>query len=96
MISTLETSGVLTKSEKAKVREWYFETFGRELIIRKGCQNCWHDAVIELYSEQKKGQIRMKNGAVINHNGKILTCVNITQKEISELFETYKHYFYGM
>lgn len=74
------------------------------------CQQCYHDAVIEIYlylrknhSFMERGKIRMRAGFIIHcptfHGGKIFTNDNLTDEiaqEYIEKFPTQARYFDGV
>lgn len=77
-------------TDKSEIEKLYKAVLGKDFIPTT-CQNCYHDAVIELYLYLKnngkmaeKCNYRLKAGAIINspsfENGKIYTNDNLTDK----------------
>lgn len=75
-------------TDKTAIEKLYRSVLGKD-FIPTSCQNCYHDAVIEIYVHLKnngamaeKCNYRLKAGAIINasgfENGKIYTNDNLT------------------
>ena len=76
------------QTDKGLIERLYWEVLGR-VFRPTSCQNCYHDAVIEIYSYLKKHDTMaeekkylLKAGAIINtpafDEGKIYSNVNLT------------------
>ena len=97
--SVLESSGTLSKGDKEFIKEQYLKAIGTELVTKTKCKSCWLDALIIIINALKPDKIRMKAGAVIEHNGKQYNRLNMTDsiaKEILAKNESLKKYFYGL
>lgn len=79
-------------SDRELIQNLYRELLGKELR-KTNCQNCYHDAVIELHLYIKRNSTTMnkaelKAGAVIScpsfHNGTIYTNKNLTDEVARE------------
>lgn len=68
----------LSASDKKQIQDAYLELFHTEM--RGSCENCYHDALIEIYIKLKPmGNFILKSGVVIVYtDGKIYTNVNLT------------------
>lgn len=88
-----------SNSEKRKIEELYFEVL-RKTFVHTSCQQCYHDAVIEMtlylrkYRKLKtKCNYRMRAGFIIScpdfYSGKIFTNENLTDKVAKEYLERY-------
>lgn len=68
----------LSTSEKKQIQDAYLELFHTEM--RGNCDNCYHDALIEIYIKIKPmGNFILKSGVVIVYpDGKMYTNVNLT------------------
>lgn len=75
-------------ADKMRIEKLYKAVLGKD-FIPTSCQNCYHDAVIEIYVHLKKNGVmaekcnyRLKAGAIINSpsfkQGKIFTNENLT------------------
>lgn len=80
-------------TDRQTIRQLYAEIFNGA-TLRGGCQNCYHDAVIELYLKLKRlnnmeSKYTLKAGAVISNpefeNGTIYTNANLTD-EVAEKY----------
>lgn len=76
------------RADKDRIEELYWTVLGK-VFIPTSCQNCYHDAVIEIYSYLRKHNTMaeerkylLKAGAIINSpifdNGKIYSNQNMT------------------
>lgn len=79
MLSALE-SGALSASDKTFVKKEYIKAIGKEFKVSSGCQNCWHDAIIEILVSLKENKIFMAAGFVFEFEGKIYNRHNITDQ----------------
>ena len=88
-----------TDSEKRMVARLYMEVLGKEFQPTT-CQQCYHDAVIEIYlhlknnkTMAKKCNYRLRAGFVIScpdfKNGKIFTNDNLTDAVAKEYLKKY-------
>lgn len=88
-----------SNAEKRKIEELYFEVL-RKTFVHTSCQQCYHDAVIEMtlylrkYRKLKaKCNYRMRAGFIIScpdfYSGKIFTNENLTDKVAKEYLERY-------
>lgn len=86
-------------AEKQKIEQLYFEVL-RKTFVHTSCQQCYHDAVIEMacyikkYRKLKaKCNYRMKAGFIIScpdfYSGKIFTNDNLTDKVAKEYLDRY-------
>ena len=83
-------------ADRELIKELYRVILGKT-IRNTGCQNCYHDAVIELYlftrKETKKDMAQLKAGAIIAcpqfHNGQIFTNENLTDEVAREYLAAY-------
>ena len=77
-------------TDKELIEKLYLAVLGKS-FMPTSCQNCYHDAVVEIYLHLKnfgtmaeKCQYRLKAGAIINasgfENGKIYTNENLTDE----------------
>lgn len=75
-------------TDKTRIEKLYKAVLGKD-FIPTSCQNCYHDAVIEIYLHLQKNGVmaekcnyRLKAGAIINSpsfkQGKIFTNENLT------------------
>ena len=89
------------EADKQLVTELYRQVLSKEFRPTT-CQQCYHDAVIEIYlylqknrTMAQKSKYRMKAGFIIGcpdfHNGKIYTNDNITDKIAKEFLSKYPH-----
>lgn len=79
-------------ADRNLIERLYLEVCGRSL--NRGCQNCYHDAVIVMHRFIKQNNIMneknywLKNGAVIMsptfYNGQIFTNANLTDEVAAE------------
>jgi len=88
-----------SNADKKKIEELYFEVL-RKTFVHTSCQQCYHDAVIEMlvymrkYRKLKtKCNYRMRAGFIIScpdfYAGKIFTNDNLTDKVAKEYLEKY-------
>lgn len=88
-----------TNAEKRKIETLYFEVL-RKTFVHTSCQQCYHDAVVEMlcylrkYRKLKtKCNYRMKAGFIIScpdfYSGKIFTNENLTDKVAKEYLDRY-------
>ena len=88
-----------TDNEKRMVAERYTEVTGKDFQPTT-CQQCYHDALIEVYiylknnkTMAKKCNYRMRAGFIIScpdfHNGKIFTNDNLTDAVAKEYLQKY-------
>lgn len=88
-----------SNSEKKKIEELYFEVL-RKTFVHTSCQQCYHDAVIEMMLYLRKNRklkakcnYRMRAGFIIScpdfYSGKIFTNDNLTDKVAKEYLERY-------
>lgn len=86
-------------SDKVVIEHLYFEVL-RKRFVPTSCQQCYHDALIEIYltlkrekKMPKKCNYRMKAGFIIScpnfYSGKIFTNENLTDKVAKEYLEKY-------
>lgn len=86
-------------SDKAVIESLYFEVT-RKRFVPTTCQQCYHDALIEIYLKLKKEKAMpkqcnyvMKAGFIISctdfYNGKIFTNENLTDKVAHEYLTKY-------
>lgn len=73
----------LSASDKKQIQDTYLELFHTEM--RGSCDNCYHDALIEIYIKLKPmGNFILKSGVVIVYtDGKIYTNMNLTDSVAS-------------
>lgn len=99
MLSVLDSSGTLTKSDKAFVKKSYLSVIGSELVTSSGCKNCWKDGLIILIRHLSGSKLKLKFGAVITYQGKHYGHKTITE-EITNIVlaekPELKHLFYGL
>lgn len=84
-------------ADRNTIERLYLEVCGRHL--NRGCQNCYHDAVIEIHRAIKQNNIMneknywLKNGAVIVsptfHGGEIFTNANLTDEVAAEYLQLF-------
>lgn len=88
-----------SNAEKRKIEDLYFEVL-RKTFVHTSCQQCYHDAVVEMacylrkYRKLKaKCNYRMRAGFIIScpdfYSGKIFTNENLTDKVAKEYLERY-------
>lgn len=86
-------------SDKQNIERLYFEVL-RKRFVPTSCQQCYHDALIEIYLKLKKDKkmpkvcnYRLKAGFIIScpdfYNGKIFTNENLTDKVAKEYLDKY-------
>lgn len=86
-------------SDKSTIEDLYFEVLGKT-FRPTSCQQCYHDAVIEIYcyikknnSMAEKSNYRLKAGVIINcpnfQGGKIYTNDNLTDKVAREFLKMF-------
>lgn len=87
------------QTDKGLIERLYWEVLGR-VFRPTSCQNCYHDAVIEIYSYLKKHDTMaeekkylLKAGAIINtpafDEGKIYSNANLTDDVARRYLERY-------
>lgn len=88
-------------TDKAVIETLYFEVT-RKRFVPTTCQQCYHDALIEIYLKLKKEKAMpktcnyaMKAGFIIScpdfYHGKIFTNENLTDKVAHEYLTKYPH-----
>lgn len=88
-----------SSSDKSTIEDLYFEVLGKS-FRPTSCQQCYHDAVIEMYcyikknnSMAEKSNYRLKAGVIINcpnfQGGKIYTNDNLTDKVASDFLKMF-------
>lgn len=88
-----------SEADKRQITELYYEVLRKELMPTT-CQQCYHDALIEVYLFLKKNKTmrqkcnyRLRAGYIIScpdfYNGKIFTNENLTDKVAKEYLERY-------
>lgn len=88
-----------SSSDKSTIEDLYFEVLGKT-FRPTSCQQCYHDAVIEMYcyikknnSMAEKSNYRLKAGVIINcpnfQGGKIYTNDNLTDKVASDFLKMF-------
>lgn len=88
-----------SNSDKESIEELYYEVLGKT-FVPTSCQQCFHDALIEVYVYLKKNgkmaekcNYRLKAGAIICcpnfNNGEVYSNDNLTDKVASEYLEQY-------
>lgn len=88
-------------TDKAVIETLYFEVT-RKRFVPTTCQQCYHDALIEIYLKLKKENAMpktcnyaMKAGFIIScpdfYHGKIFTNENLTDKVAHEYLKKYPH-----
>lgn len=88
-------------TDKAFIETLYFEVT-RKRFVPTTCQQCYHDALIEIYLKLKKEKAMpktcnyaMKAGFIIScpdfYHGKIFTNENLTDKVAHEYLTKYPH-----
>ena len=86
-------------SDKSTIEELYYEVLGKT-FKPTSCQNCYHDAVLEVYHYIKvnnrmaeKSNYRLKAGAIIHcpnfNKGKVYCNDNLTDEVASAYLEAY-------
>lgn len=86
-------------SDKQNIERLYTEVL-RKRFVPTSCQQCYHDALIEIYVKLKKDKkmpkvcnYRLKAGFIIScpdfYNGKIFTNENLTDKVAKEYLAKY-------
>ena len=89
------------ETDKAVIETLYFEVT-RKRFVPTTCQQCYHDALIEIYLKLKKEKAMpktcnyaMKAGFIIScpdfYHGKIFTNENLTDKVAHEYLTKYPH-----
>lgn len=68
-LKALLSKSVLSSADKSEIRKAYQDQFGAPLVVKKGCQNCYHDALAEIYALISKGG-RLKAGEVVEYAGR--------------------------
>lgn len=59
----------LSSADKSEIKKAYQEYLGRKLYPKKGCSNCYHDALTEIYASISRGA-RLKAGEVVAYEGR--------------------------
>lgn len=88
-------------TDKATIETLYFEVT-RKRFVPTTCQQCYHDALIEIYLKLKKEKAMpkqcnyvMKAGFIIScpdfYHGKIFTNENLTDKVAKEYLDRFPH-----
>ena len=88
-----------SNSDKESIEELYYEVLGKT-FVPTSCQQCYHDALIEVYVYLKKNgkmaekcNYRLKAGAIICcpsfNNGEVYSNDNLTDEVASEYLEQY-------
>lgn len=88
-----------SQSQKDTIAHLYYEVLGKT-FRPTSCQQCYHDALIEIYlylkrekKMAKKCNYRMKAGFIIScpdfHNGRIYTNDNLTDAVAKEYLQKY-------
>lgn len=88
-----------SNSDKESIEELYYEVLGKT-FVPTSCQQCYHDALIEVYvylnkngKMAEKCNYRLKAGAIICcpnfNNGEVYSNDNLTDKVASEYLEQY-------
>lgn len=88
-----------SSSDKSTIEDLYFEVLGKT-FRPTSCQQCYHDAVIEMYcyikknnSMAEKSNYRLKAGIIINcpnfQGGKIYTNDNLMDKVASDFLKMF-------
>lgn len=88
-------------TDKATIETLYSEVV-RKRFVPTTCQQCYHDALIEIYLKLKKEKAmpqkcnyRLKAGFIIScpdfYHGKIFTNENLTDKVAHEYLQKYPH-----
>lgn len=88
-LEELRECGTLSSSDKLDIELMYREVFGKD-FVKTSCNNCYHDAVIEMYIHLKKtGKMKeksnytLKNGVVLQKefgSGDMYTNANLTDE----------------
>lgn len=87
------------ETDKRLIEELYFQVLRKE-FVRTSCQQCYHDAVIEIYCYLKKYRkmkqkcnYRLRAGFIIAcpdfYFGKVFTNENLTDKVAKEYLKRY-------
>ena len=80
----LDSGASLSAKQKSDVKALYIDKFGVEPQIRKGCADCWTDAMHLLIGKNvKTGIYTIARGYVFNYNGQWYGRHNMTD-EIAE------------
>lgn len=68
----------LSTSDKSQIALAYAEIFKREMV--GNCDNCYHDALFEIYLTLRPmtSRYKLKAGVAFRYDGKIYTHLNIT------------------
>lgn len=59
----------LSSADKSEIRKAYQEHVGAQLVVKKGCPNCYADAIAEIYASVSRGG-RLKAGEVVEYAGR--------------------------
>lgn len=85
-----DKSGALSPDDKIFI-ESYFERITQKGFSKRGCNSCYADAFIEMYTHYKKygikimGKFKLKRGVVLHFGNKVYTNANLTD-EIAEKY----------
>jgi hypothetical protein len=88
-----------SNSDKESIKELYYEVLGKT-FVPTSCQQCYHDALIEVYVYLKKNgkmaekcNYRLKAGAIICcpnfNNGEVYCNDNLTDEVAAEYLEQF-------
>ena len=88
-----------SNSDKESIEELYYEVLGKS-FVPTSCQQCYHDALIEVYVYLKKNgkmaekcNYRLKAGAIICcpnfNNGEVYCNDNLTDEVAAEYLEQF-------
>lgn len=94
-----KSDAAFTNAEKREIEKLYFEVL-RKTFVHTSCQQCYHDAVIEMLCYMRKNRklktkcnYRMRAGFIIScpdfYSGKIFTNDNLTDKVAKEYLDRY-------
>ena len=59
----------LSSADKSEIKRAYQEHIGVRLFVKKGCPNCYADALAEIYASISRGA-RLKAGEVVAYEGR--------------------------
>ena len=68
-LKALLSKSQLSSADKSEIKKAYQELFLAPLVVKKGCQNCYHDALTEIYASVSRGE-RLKTGEVVEYEGR--------------------------
>lgn len=89
-----EESGKLSDSERSFISSFYERVTG-SVFTKRGCNDCYKDAFIEMYSIYKQkgikpmGKYILKRGAVIHWDNKAYTRANLTDDIAESILRKY-------